>query len=58
VCGFHEPHLIGQLAEISIDVDAITRVISEDYTRFAKQNESSDDLDPAPVKDEKQMGRT
>ena len=56
VSGFHEPHLIGQLTEIGIDIDAIIKVVSEDYTRFSKQDESSDDLDPAPEKDEKQLG--
>ena len=55
--GFHEPHLIGQLSEIGVDVDCIIKVKSENYETMFAPDQSPDDLDPAPEKDEKQIGK-
>ena len=57
VCGFHEPHLIGQLSEIGVDVDSIVKVTSEDYSRFETVTTAFDQLDQPQDPDEKQIGK-
>ncbi|XP_033741247.1 sperm-associated antigen 17-like isoform X1 [Pecten maximus] len=52
VYGYNSPHLITQLGELSINIDSVLRMSSQDYTRFVVK----DDV-PAVEKDEKTQGK-
>lgn len=52
VCGYNNPHLFKEMAELGINVDSVIRIGSQDYERFEKKDD-----EPAIEKDEKTLGR-
>ena len=59
--GFNQPHLLGQLAEVGINVHSVIKISSEDYSRFepkAPVDEATGDLPPPPPveKDDRTLG--
>ncbi|XP_021376816.1 sperm-associated antigen 17-like isoform X5 [Mizuhopecten yessoensis] len=52
VYGYNSPHIITQLAELSVTVDSILRISSQDYSSF----EDKDNV-PSIEKDEKTQGK-
>ena len=51
--GFNNPNLFSQLAEININVDAVVRVSSQDYSVFEVKDAEAE----AVEKDEKTLGK-
>ncbi|CAG2231565.1 unnamed protein product [Mytilus edulis] len=50
VCGYNNPHLFKEMAELGINVDSVIRIGSQDYERFEKKDD-----EPAIEKDEKTL---